>query len=108
MQHIINLFFKSNTNNFLEKYDFLIIDVRSMEAYETDHIEHSLNIPLHQLNNKILKSNFIKFRKKSFLLVCSESEHDNETAKNILESHGCEYVSNGGNWKTLQQKVNGL
>ena len=80
----------------------LIIDLRSKDEFEKDHIAGSLSIPFNSLNSKLLKSNFIKFRKKEAVLVCSDKRTECPAAKELLEAQGMTRVYDGGDWKELK------
>lgn len=47
-------------------YNAYIIDIRSKEAYEKGHIQGAINIPYHELTNKIQKYG----RQKTIILYC--------------------------------------
>lgn len=97
----------SSSSNLPEliKNGALIIDLRTASAYEQEHISDSLNIPFESLNSKLLKSNFIKFRKKETIITCSSKAEESTAAKNMMESQGMLYVYDGGIWQDLQKSL---
>jgi rhodanese-related sulfurtransferase len=74
----------------------LIIDVRTVGEYNTEHIKGSLNIPLdkiEQATSWLLKD--------VPTIVCCETGNRSGTAKKILEKHGFKKVYDGGNCNQL-------
>lgn len=86
----------------LVKEGALIIDLRRKDEFEKEHISDSLNIPFDRLNSKLLKSNFVKFRQKEVIIVCSAKAAESKAAKDILESQGMKRVYDGGDWIDLK------
>ena len=80
----------------------MIIDLRSKEEFDKEHIADSLNIPFDSLNGKLLKSNFVKFRKEEVVITCSDKAAESTAAKPILESQGMMTVYDGGDWQDLK------
>lgn len=89
----------------LIKNGALIIDLRTASEYEHAHISGSLNIPFKSLKGKLLKSNFIKFRKKETVITCSSQAAESSAAKDLLESQGMLHVYDGGTWEELQNSL---
>jgi len=89
----------------LIKNGALLIDLRTAAEFEQEHIPGSLNIPFESLNSKLLKSNFIKFRKKEIVITCSGNALESAAAKDTLLSLGMLHVHDGGIWKDLQNSL---
>ena len=93
----------------LEKTDYaqlvkegaLILDVRSKGEYAGGHIKGSINIPVDQLGNDLLR---LKAKDKP-IITCCASGMRSASAKNILKSKGFTEVYNGGGWGSLQNKI---
>lgn len=79
----------------------IIIDVRSRGEFEIGHIKDSINIPLDQLNNNLVK---LKNKDKP-LITCCASGMRSASAKALLELNGYSNVYNGGGWRSLQSKL---
>lgn len=77
-----------------------IIDVRTKEEYQQGHIKGSINIPLNNLSNHILKLE----RNRPFITCCASGMRS-ASAKSLLNSNGFEKVHNGGGWISLQNKI---
>jgi phage shock protein E len=85
----------------LVKNGAIILDVRSTGEYAGGHIKGSINIPVDQLRNNLVK---LKDKKKP-IIACCASGMRSATAKSILLNAGYEEVYNGGGWYGLQGKL---
>lgn len=85
----------------LVKNGAIILDVRSTGEYAGGHIKGSINIPVDQLGNNLVK---LKDKKKP-IITCCASGMRSATAKSILQGAGYEEVYNGGGWYGLQGKL---
>jgi rhodanese-related sulfurtransferase len=85
----------------LVKEGAIIVDVRSRGEYLSGHIKGSVNIPLDQLSNSIVK---LKIKNKP-IITCCASGMRSASAKSILVSKGFEQVYNGGGWSSLQNRI---
>jgi phage shock protein E len=70
-----------------------IIDVRSPEEFMGGHVEGSVNIPLHELNDRLEE---IKQIGKPLVLCCASGNRSG-MATNFLSQQGLECY-NGGSW----------
>ncbi|MFC7774212.1 rhodanese-like domain-containing protein [Flavobacterium sp. GCM10027622] len=78
----------------------VIIDVRTVNEFNSGHIQDSKNIPLDQITNKI---NAIKNLNKP-VIVCCRSGMRSSQATSLLKPHGIEII-NGGGWEELRRKM---
>ena len=85
----------------LVKNGAIILDVRSKGEYAEGHIKGSINIPVDQLRNNLVK---LKDKKKP-IITCCASGMRSSSAKSILLNAGYEEVYNGGGWTGLQGKL---
>ncbi len=99
---IKNLFVKKQQVNFAKLLNegAQIIDVRSPGEYQTGHIKGSINIPVDQLQQHLLK-----LKKDKPVITCCASGMRSGMAKRVLLSNGFTEVHNGGGWSGLQQKI---
>lgn len=85
----------------LVKSGALILDVRSPQEYQGGHVKGSKNIPLDQLQQKL-----VTFKNKNqTIITCCASGMRSGSAKSLLKSHGFENVYNGGGWMSLNGKL---
>lgn len=81
----------------------VIIDVRTKEEYDEDHIKGSLNIPLNEIEKAMTW-----LIKDVPLVVCCASGSRSAVAKKILETSGFKRVYNGGCWSDIgKMKIGG-
>jgi len=85
----------------LVKNGAIILDVRSTGEYAGGHIKGSINIPVDQLRNNLVK---LKDKKKP-IITCCASGMRSSSAKSILLNAGYEEVYNGGGWTGLKGKL---
>jgi len=98
MNRIKNLFGIGPKVNFSELVasGAVILDVRTQQEYASGHTKGAVNIPLHELKQKMNK-----LPKKKTIITCCASGVRSATAKNILLSNGFTAVHNGGSWTSL-------
>lgn len=77
----------------------VVIDVRTPEEYLTEHASGSINIPLANLENKILELGYAKDGK--IILVCRSGARA-EAALNIFKNHGFINVENKGSYLNVK------
>lgn len=86
---------KEQISNVLEN-GAVIIDVRSVQEYNSGHFPGSKNIPLHMLPAKVKE---IKQWKKPVVVVCASGMRSGQ-AKVLLSANGIE-TFNAGSWMSL-------
>ena len=77
-----------------------ILDVRTVDEFQSGHIKGSKNIPLDQINNKLAE---LKKTGNPVITVC-QSGGRSSMAKTILSNAGVE-AYNGGGWSSFQKKI---
>jgi phage shock protein E len=75
-----------------------IIDVRTVEEFNSAHKDGSINIPLNTLDNKMNKID-----KKKPIILCCASGSRSAIAKRTLLAKGFENVHNAGTWRSLKK-----
>ena len=76
----------------------IILDVRTKGEYQSGHLKNSINIPIDNLPQKIVKLN-----KNKPIITCCASGARSASARRILKSNGFEQVYNGGSWYSLRK-----
>lgn len=66
----------------------ILLDVRSKQEYEEDHLDGSISIPLYEIDKELEKLP----NKKSMILIYCASGHRSKQAKEKLENLGYENV----------------
>lgn len=77
-----------------------IVDVRTPEEFHGGHVEGSINIPMHQVQQRLEE---IKKLPQPLILCCASGIRSAQ-AKGMLKAKGFE-VYNGGGWMSLQRKL---
>ena len=75
-----------------------IIDVRTVEEFNSAHKDGSINIPLNTLDNKMNKID-----KKKPIILCCASGSRSAIVKRTLLAKGFKNVHNAGTWKSLSK-----
>ncbi len=73
-----------------------VVDVRSVEEFNSGHLEGSINIPLQEVPEKI---EAFKQMKQPIILCCKSGYRSGE-AMNFLRNQGID-CENGGGWTDL-------
>ena len=95
-----NLFKPSADIASLVKEGALIVDVRTHDEFQAEHLEGSKNIPLDTVRKELKK---MKKLNKPIITVC-RSGNRSAMATSILSSAGIK-AYNGGPWTELQRKL---
>lgn len=78
----------------------LVVDVRTIDEYNSGHVAGSVNIPLDTINLKLAE---LVALKKPIITVCRSGARSGIAAA-ALQSAGVE-VYNGGGWDGLEQLI---
>lgn len=97
MRILDNLFGVRNNHMFKEKLHngAILLDVRTEEEFDADHVEGSVNIPMSQIVEEISK-----LSKDDIIIAVCESGGRSEQVVKYLNKKG--YKSyNGGSWRSF-------
>lgn len=96
---------QQNINKGVEKFinteNAMLLDVRTEEEFQEGHIEHSVNIPLHNISKV---STIVHDKYTSIFVYCLSGARSEETVS-ILESMGYVNVINIGGISSYKGKV---
>lgn len=81
-----------------------IIDVRLANEFDLGKIRESINIPLDRLNINLER---IRHMRKP-IIICSNSDFENEKAISFLKVNGIKEIYNGGRWTKLLKIIQSL
>ena len=76
----------------------LILDVRTVQEFEQGHVAGSINIPLHELDNRIGEIQKLKIP----IIACCRTGRRSGVAARQLNKKGIE-TYNGGGWKAVEE-----
>ena len=85
-----------NINEILKKENVTIIDVRTEEEFSEGHLENSINIPLHEVQDRVEE-----LRLMQPMVLCCRSGQRSGRAMEFLQSQGLTELYNGGGWSEL-------
>ena len=78
-----------------------IVDVRTEEEFSEGNVKGSINIPLHEVVDRVEE-----LKKIQPLVLCCLSGNRSGQATVFLQAQGCDQVYNGGGWETVEtQKI---
>ena len=80
----------------------ILLDVRTLDEFETNHVHGSLHISLDELENKLSSSETILKPQEPILVYC-QSGIRSQFAKDILLKYGFEQVYNAGSWMNFDE-----
>lgn len=96
-----NMFSENNNeelNNIIN--NAYLVDVRTPAEFAEGNVPGSVNIPLDQVQNQLLK-----FKNHENIVVFCRSGNRSGQAKAILEQYGLTNVVNGGTWQQVKQML---
>jgi len=74
-----------------------VVDVRSLGEFASDHGPGSVNIPLHEIDERAKELD-----PSRWVIVCCASGTRSAIARRRLRSRGFERVLNAGSWRNLR------
>ena len=73
-----------------------IVDVRTEEEFSEGNVKGSINIPLHEVIDRVEE-----LKKIQPLVLCCLSGNRSGQATDFLQAQGCDQVYNGGGWEIV-------
>ena len=73
-----------------------IVDVRTEEEFSEGNVKGSINIPLHEVVDRVEE-----LKKIQPLVLCCLSGNRSGQATVFLQAQGCNQVYNGGGWEMV-------
>ena len=86
-----------NIEDLIRDKNTCIVDVRTVEEFNAGNVEGSLNIPMHEVPNRIDE---LKALPSPLVVICLSGNRSGQVA-NYLTSLGMEDVHNGGGWQEV-------
>ena len=90
----------NNVLELLESEEFTVVDVRTPAEFLEGHLANSVNIPLNELQNRLLE-----FKSMKPVVLCCASGVRSNKATNFLKQYGIQ-CQDGGSWLMLQSQLN--
>lgn len=84
--------------------DAVIIDVRTAHEFDQGKVQGSINIPMDRIS-----INLQRIRKMERpIIICSNSDYENEKAISFLKANGIKEIYNGGRWTRMLRVIKSI
>lgn len=91
---------KEKISSLLDQGSVKIIDVRTIEEYEEEHIPGAINYPIESL-----KDSLIYLDKSEDIIVVCRTGNKSSKAERLLIENGFEKVYDGGKWQNVDEII---
>ena len=85
-----------NIQDLINDSQTTIVDVRTEEEFLEGNVKGSINIPLHEVVDRVEE-----LKKIQPLVLCCLSGNRSGQATAFLQAQGCDEVYNGGGWEIV-------
>jgi phage shock protein E len=75
----------------------IIIDIRTAAEFDRGKVRDSVNIPIDRININLKR--IVQMNKP--IVICSNSDSENDRVIDVLKANGVKEIYNGGNWTKL-------
>jgi len=75
----------------------VIIDIRTAAEFDRGKVRDSVNIPIDRININLKR--IVQMNKP--IVICSNSDSENDRVIDVLKANGVKEIYNGGNWTKL-------
>lgn len=82
----------------------VIIDIRTAAEFDRGKVRDSLNIPIDRININLKR--IVQINKP--IVICSNSDSENDRVIDVLKANGVKEIYNGGNWAKLWRMMRSL
>lgn len=82
----------------------IIIDIRTAAEFDRGRVRDSINIPVDRININIKRI----VQMNGPMIICSNSDSENERVIDVLKANGVKEIYNGGNWTKLWSMMRSL
>jgi phage shock protein E len=82
----------------------IVIDIRTAAEFDRGKVRDSINIPLDRININLKRI----VQMSSPIVICSNSDSENERVIDVLKANGVKEIYNGGNWTRLSRMMGSL
>jgi len=82
----------------------IIIDIRTAAEFDRGKVRDSINIPIDRININLKRI----VQMSSPIIICSDSDSENERVIDVLKANGVKEIYNGGNWTKLWRMMRSL
>ena len=82
----------------------IVIDIRTAAEFDRGKVRDSINIPVDRININIKRI----VQMKRPIIICSNSDSENEGVIDVLKANGVTEIYNGGRWTKIWRMTKSL
>jgi phage shock protein E len=82
----------------------VVIDIRMASEFDRGKVPDSINIPIDRIHINLKRI----IQMKAPIIICSNSDSENERVIDVLKASGVKEIYNGGSWTKLSRMVRSL
>ena len=82
----------------------IVIDIRTAAEFDRGKVRDSINIPVDRININIKRI----VQMKRPIIICSNSDTENERVIDVLKANGVTEIYNGGSWTKIWRMTKSL
>jgi len=82
----------------------IVIDIRTAAEFDRGKVPDSINIPVDRININLKRI----VQMKRPIIICSNSDSENERVINVLKANGVTEIYNGGSWTKIWRMTKSL
>jgi phage shock protein E len=82
----------------------IVIDIRTAAEFDRGKVRDSINIPVDRININIKRI----VQMKRPIVICSNSDTENERVIDVLKANGVTEIYNGGSWTKIWRMTKSL
>ena len=82
----------------------IVIDIRTAAEFDRGKVRDSINIPVDRININIKRI----VQMKRPIIICSNSDTENERVIDVLKANGVTEIYNGGRWTKIWRMTKSL
>ena len=82
----------------------IVIDIRTAAEFDRGKVRDSINIPIDRININLKR--IVQMNKP--IIICSDSDSENERVIDVLKASGVTEIYNGGRWTKIWRMTKSL
>jgi len=82
----------------------IVIDIRTAAEFDREKVSDSINIPIDRININLRR--IVQMNRP--IIICSNSDSENERVIDVLKANGVREIYNGGNWTKMWRMMRSL
>jgi rhodanese-related sulfurtransferase len=82
----------------------VVIDIRTAHEFDQGRVIDSINIPIDRININLQR---IRQMRRP-VIICSNSDFENEKVINFLKANGVKEIYNGGSWTRVLRMIKSI